>query len=86
MTQQINEEYRNLIGYELTLRLAQAIKNQEISVLEAPYVSKFILNNIDHVKNREDMVTFLAKLAKDWPFFNDVLNSDKLNKKTTKKQ
>lgn len=73
MTQPFTEDYRNKIGYQLTLRLAQAIKNKEIGVVEAPFISKQILNNIDKINSHDEMVAFLTKLVEDWPFFSNIL-------------
>lgn len=69
----IDEEQKNRIGQELTLRLARAIKEKEISVIEAPLISKFILENIDKIQNHEELNKFLTKLTDDWPFFANIL-------------
>lgn len=67
------KKYKHKIGHQLTHRLAYAIKYREISVIEAPLVSKYILEHIDDIKDHDDLLHFLTDLSHEWPFFSDVL-------------
>lgn len=66
------DAYRNKIGERLTIRLAKAIKDQEISVDEYPEVSSYILENIDKATSNSELFQFLEDIAKKWPIFSDV--------------
>lgn len=72
-----DEKHKNKVGQQIALRLARAIGKKEISLIETPYVSRFILDRVDDIKTQEEMIGFLTELTQKWPFFEEVLALEK---------
>lgn len=70
------DAYKDKIGQRVTLRLEQAIKNQEVSEGEGSEISSYILDNIDLAKNNIEIFDFLEALAKKWPIFTSIIAAD----------
>lgn len=68
-----DEAYKDRIGERLTLRMAQALKDGEITEDELPVIASYLLENIDKCKNSSEIFDFLVKIAKKWSFFENIL-------------
>lgn len=69
--------FKEKIGQRLTLRLAQAVQNKEITPEELPNIASYILENIDNKKTNAELVAFLDEISVKWPFFADTATSEK---------
>ena len=69
----LDEAYKDKIGQQLALRFARAIKEKEITLVEAPYLSRYILENFKPVQTYPQLIKFSEKLVWEWPFFEQVL-------------
>lgn len=72
-----DEIYKNRVGKHLTIRLALALKNGEITEQELPIIARFILDHIDNILNHEQLIQFLTNLSQKWPVFNHILTIEK---------
>ena len=73
----INEEYKDKLGQSLTLQLAQALKAGNITEEDLPTAASYILNRIDTLKTKEELIQFLTDLASKWTFFSNTLLMEK---------
>lgn len=63
---------KDQLGYTLTKRLSQAIRDNDIYVEEVDTASNMILTVVDTMNTQEEVVAFLQKLASAWPFLNEL--------------
>lgn len=81
-----DEIYKNSLGKQLTVRLAEALRNQEISEEELPVVANYILENIDNIVNHSQLLDFLTNLGQRWPIFSNILVLEKKGQIETKEK
>lgn len=73
----LDEAYKNKIGERLTLRLAQALENKEVTLEESSTIASYVLENIDKAKNNLELVDFLTSLSQKWPIFAGTLEIER---------
>lgn len=66
--------YKNKIKKQLTLKIAEGLKKQQINPSQASIISSYILNDFDALSNQFQLINFLAKLADKWPIFENIYN------------
>ncbi|MBW7960258.1 hypothetical protein H3C65_02065 [Patescibacteria group bacterium] len=60
------------------------LKIKKITVDEGQEIASDILDNVENLKNREDFLVFLEKLAKKWAFFSNYFLKNKGEKEVEK--
>lgn len=73
MVVQVDKAYIDEVGKQLTLQIAQALKNGDLPMDDLPEVSAMILDQIDLQTNHDQLISFLEKLQTRWPFFETLL-------------
>ena len=73
----LDEAYRDKIGERLTLRLAQALEDKEITAEVFSSISSYILENIYKVQSNLELVDFLEALSQKWSIFANTLEIEK---------
>lgn len=68
----LTQEHMDMITCRITVRIAQAIKNRELSDDELPEVCHFVLVAVETIRESADMRTFLETLSRRWPIFAQV--------------
>lgn len=76
---QLSDEKRNKIGKILTLRIAQALDDGDLDPDEQPFLARAILENIDVIQTHEHLLIFLEELNRDWSFFSNIYESEKVH-------
>jgi nicotinamide mononucleotide adenylyltransferase len=71
-----DDAYKNKIGERLTQRLADAVEKEEITISEASSIARYILENIEKTQNNAELVSFIEKLAQNWPIFSSILTME----------
>ncbi len=71
------DAYREKIGDRLTRRLAQALKDHEITQDEFAEVASYILENIDNARTAPELVQLLEEIGSQWSFLSDVVTEEK---------
>lgn len=71
-----DEAYKNKIGERVVRRIAQALKDKEISLEEASTMASYLLDNIDRAKDNLQLFNFLEGIAKKWPIFSNILTAE----------
>lgn len=71
-----DEAYKNKIGERVVRRIAQALKDKEISLEEASTMASYLLGNIDKAKDNLQLLNFLEEMAKKWPIFSNILTAE----------
>lgn len=66
----LDEDSKNRIGTQLTSRLAQALKDKEITLEEQPAISATLLT-IDTLQTTDDLLKFLEDISKKWSIFSN---------------
>jgi hypothetical protein len=75
-----DDNYKNQICCRITVRIGEAVKNNELSEDELPEVCTYVLVAFEDMKTYEDLNDLLFKLTARWPFFEDVTaDESKLN-------
>lgn len=69
----MNAADKDKIGLQLMRRLAQALKNGEITGEDSFNISSFIEEHIGSVKTNDQMGEFLRNLSQNWPIFSQIL-------------
>lgn len=60
------------LGKQLTLRLAKAIKDNEVAIREVPEISGYILSKLEKIETDSDITDLLYLLTEEWPWFSTV--------------
>ncbi|MFH0979511.1 MAG: hypothetical protein V1803_01025 [Candidatus Roizmanbacteria bacterium] len=55
----------------------EQLKSKKLSVEEGQILAGFMLDNMESLKNKEELFIFLEKLAKKWSFFNNYFMENK---------
>ena len=81
----LDENYKNKIGERLTKVLIDVLEAGEVSQEEASDISSYILENINNAKDNTQLFDFLTNLAKKWPIFSKVLDTEQQEISDSKK-
>jgi vesicle coat complex subunit len=82
----VTEAYKNKITERVARRLADAVKNGEVTMDELPEVSAYVLDNIDKATNNSELLTFLEELGQKYSFFAQLLTAEKVEEVEQNKQ
>lgn len=68
----ISSEYREKVYKELAEVMLHGLESGQISVEESKALSRFVLDNLDNVKNYAELSSFLKELVDKWPVYKAV--------------
>jgi len=55
----------------------EQLKSKKLSIEEGQELAEFVLDNMELVKKKQDLLIFLEKLGRKWPFFNNYYLKNK---------
>ncbi|MBI2036692.1 hypothetical protein HYT17_03620 [Candidatus Microgenomates bacterium] len=68
-----DEARKDIVGERLIRRLARALGDGEVTQEQASDASSYILDTIDTITSREQLIVFLTELSQKWPVFSEIL-------------
>ena len=70
----ISPEYREDVERRILQIMATALESNTLTEADAPLIAKYIIENLDHVEDHQELVRFLDGLSSQWPIFTEVGN------------
>ncbi|OQY68062.1 hypothetical protein B6D29_01360 [Microgenomates bacterium UTCPR1] len=73
----IDEKKKIILEKELTNYLFEAVRKSQIVLTDIRPIAQEILVDFERIKNNGDLINFLEKINKKWPFFSFLLTKYK---------
>lgn len=76
---EFTDEHKKNLEMRFIGTIISGLEQGQLQVGELHELAEAILTRIDHIKNHEELVTFLRDLTHHWPVFQPILESEQLN-------